>query len=121
MSTAHGGKGGAIVLIGLATATLGAPDHVWYAASKAAVEAMAIGAAKEVAKEGLRVNRLRRSIDTEIDEPGRLDRIMPFVPIGRAGTAENEVAEAGPAVHALRRASNMHDAARGGDGSASLR
>jgi NAD(P)-dependent dehydrogenase (short-subunit alcohol dehydrogenase family) len=95
MSTAHGGKGGAIVLIGSATASLGAPnDYVWYAASKAAVETIAVGAAKEVAKEGMRVNTVAPGpIDTEIHEPGRLDRIMPFVPIGRAGTPE-EVAEA---------------------------
>lgn len=95
MSTARGGPGGAIVLIGSATASIGAPnDYVWYAASKAAVDTMAIGAAKEVAKEGLRVNVVAPGpIDTGIHEPGRLDRIMPFVPIGRAGTPE-EVAEA---------------------------
>jgi NAD(P)-dependent dehydrogenase (short-subunit alcohol dehydrogenase family) len=95
MSKAFGGPGGAIVLIGSATATIGAPnDYVWYAASKAAVETMAMGAAKEVAKDGLRVNTVAPGpIDTEIHEPGRLDRIMAFVPIGRAGTPD-EVAEA---------------------------
>ena len=95
MSKAFGGSGGAIVLIGSATATLGAPnDYVWYAASKAAVETMAIGAAKEVAREGLRVNTVAPGpIDTDIHEPGRLDRIIPNVPIGRAGTPD-EVAEA---------------------------
>ena len=95
MSTAHGGKGGAIVLIGSATARLGAAnDYVWYAASKAAVETIAVGAAKEVAKEGIRVNTVAPGpIDTEIHEPGAGHRIMPFVPIGRAGTPD-EVAEA---------------------------
>ncbi len=95
MSKAFGGPGGAIVLIGSATATIGAPnDYVWYAASKAAVEIMAMGAAKEVAKDGLRINTVAPGpIDTEIHEPGRLDRIMAFVPIGRAGTPD-EVAEA---------------------------
>jgi NAD(P)-dependent dehydrogenase (short-subunit alcohol dehydrogenase family) len=95
MSKAFGGPGGAIVLIGSATATIGAPnDYVWYAASKAAVETMAMGAAKEVAKDGLRVNTVAPGpIDTDIHEPGRLDRIMAFVPIGRAGTPD-EVAEA---------------------------
>lgn len=95
ISTAHGGPGGAIVLISSAVATLGSPgEYVWYAASKGAVDSMTVGAAKEVAKEGIRVNAVAPGpIDTEIHEPGRLDRIVPNVPIGRAGTP-HEVAEA---------------------------
>jgi NAD(P)-dependent dehydrogenase (short-subunit alcohol dehydrogenase family) len=95
MSTAHGGEGGAIVLLSSATATLGSPgEYVWYAASKGAVDSMTMGAAKEVAKEGIRVNAVAPGpIDTEIHEPGRLDRIVQMVPIGRAGTPD-EVAEA---------------------------
>lgn len=95
ISTAHGGKGGAIVLISSAVATLGSPgEYVWYAASKGAVDSMTIGAAKEVAREGIRVNAVAPGpIDTEIHEPGRLDRILPNVPIGRIGTPQ-DVAEA---------------------------
>ena len=95
MSTAHGGQGGAIVLLSSAVATLGSPgEYVWYAASKGAVDSMTAGAAREVAKEGIRVNAVAPGpIDTGIHEPGRLDRIIPNVPIGRAGTPA-EVAEA---------------------------
>lgn len=104
MSTASGGpygagKGGAIVNISSAAATLGSPgEYVHYAASKGAVETMTFGLAKEVAREGIRVNAVAPGmIDTEIHassgDPGRVDRIVPLVPMGRIGTAE-EVAEA---------------------------
>ena len=53
MSTTHGGKGGVIVNISSVAARLGSPgEYVHYAASKGAVDAMTIGLAKEVAKEG---------------------------------------------------------------------
>jgi NAD(P)-dependent dehydrogenase (short-subunit alcohol dehydrogenase family) len=95
MSTKHGGQGGAIVLISSVVASLGSPgEYVWYAASKGAVDSMTIGAAKEVAKEGVRINAVAPGpIDTDIHAPGRLDGIIPNIPIGRAGTPE-EVAEA---------------------------
>ncbi len=53
MSTVRGGRGGAIVAIGSRAARLGSPgEYVHYAASKAAVETMTLGLAKEVAAEG---------------------------------------------------------------------
>ena len=99
MSTANGGRGGAIVNISSAAATLGSPgEYVHYAASKGAVETMTVGLAKEVARQGIRVNAVAPGIiDTEIHaacgDPGRVDRIIPSVPMARIGTAE-EVAEA---------------------------
>jgi len=95
MSTRHGGKGGAIVLLSSIAARLGGTnEYVWYAAAKAAVEAMTVGAAREVAKEGIRINAVAPGpTDTEIHEPGRLDRILPTLPMGRVGRPE-EVAEA---------------------------
>ena len=94
MSTAHGGKGGAIVNISSAAATLGSPgEFVHYAASKGAINTMTIGLAKEVAREGIRVNAIEPGlIETDMHkasgDPGRMARIVPTIPMGRAGTPE---------------------------------
>ena len=83
MSTKHGGAGGAIVNVSSRAAQLGAPgEYVDYAASKAALDALTIGLAREVAGEGIRVNGVRAGIIyTEIHadggEPGRVDRLGP--------------------------------------------
>jgi NAD(P)-dependent dehydrogenase (short-subunit alcohol dehydrogenase family) len=94
MSSKHGGPGGAIVLVSSMAATLGAGgEYVWYAASKGAIDAMTIGLARELAGENIRVNAVAPGlIDTEIHAPGRLERLTPMVPMGRAGTAQ-EVAD----------------------------
>jgi NAD(P)-dependent dehydrogenase (short-subunit alcohol dehydrogenase family) len=95
MSTKHGAKGGAIVLLSSMAATIGgAHEAVWYAASKGAIDSVTIGLAREVAREGIRINAVSPGmIDTDIQPPGRMERIMPALPMGRGGTAE-EVAEA---------------------------
>ncbi len=99
MSTRLGGTGGAIVNISSAAARLGAPnEYVDYAASKAAIDTLTIGLAKEVADEGIRVNAVRPGlVYTEIHasggEPGRVDRVKTTVPMKRGGTAD-EVAHA---------------------------
>ncbi|WP_085909871.1 SDR family oxidoreductase [Kiloniella majae] len=99
MSSKHGGCGGSIVTVSSIAARLGSPgEYVWYAASKAAVDAMTVGLAKEVGGEGIRVNAVSPGIiDTEIHasggEPGRVDRIAPAIPMKRAGTAQ-EIANA---------------------------
>ncbi len=47
---------------------------------------MTIGLAKEVGAEGIRVVSVRPGlIDNDIHEPGRLERLAPTVPLGRAG------------------------------------
>ena len=95
MSTKHGGKGGSVVMLSSMAATLGgANECVWYAAAKGAVDSMVVGVAREVAKEGMRVNAISPGmIDTDIQPPGRLERLMSAIPAGRAGAPE-EVAEA---------------------------
>jgi len=94
-SRSHGGRGGAVVLLSSAAATIGgAGEYVWYAASKGAIDSMTLGLARELAGEGIRVNAVQPGlIATEIHVPGRLERLAPSTPIGRVGTAE-EVAEA---------------------------
>ena len=94
MSTKHGGKGGSIVMLSSMSATLGgANECVWYAAAKGAVDSMVIGVSREVAKEGIRVNAVSPGmIDTDIQPPGRVERLMSALPQGRAGAPE-EVAE----------------------------
>lgn len=95
MSTAAGGKGGSIVLLSSGAAlTGGTNEYVFYAAAKGGVDVLTLGLAREVAKEGVRVNAVRPGpTDTEIHEPGRLARVAPSLPMGRPGKPE-EVAEA---------------------------
>ena len=94
MSTAKGGPGGSIVLISsIASVIGGAGEYVFYAAAKGGVDALTNGLAREVAKEGIRVNSVRPGpTETEIHEPGRLERITPLLPMGRPGKPA-EIAE----------------------------
>jgi NAD(P)-dependent dehydrogenase (short-subunit alcohol dehydrogenase family) len=95
LSTARGGSGGSIVLLSsIASVIGGAGEFIPYAASKGAIDTLTLGLAREVAKDGVRVNAVRPGIiDTEIHPPGRVERITPMLPIGRPGRAD-EVAEA---------------------------
>ncbi|WP_016699391.1 SDR family oxidoreductase [Actinoalloteichus spitiensis] len=99
MSTARGGGGGTIVNVSSAAATLGSPgEYVHYAASKAAVDAMTVGLAKEVAAEGIRVNAVapgtvHTGIHASSGDPDRATRVAQRIPLGRAGQPE-EIAHA---------------------------
>ena len=99
MSTAHGGRGGAIVNLSSVAAKLGAPGwYVDYAASKGAIDSFTIGLAREVAMEGVRVNAVRPGIiDTDIHasggQPDRAHESAALIPMQRPGTSE-EVAAA---------------------------
>src|ERR1700680_3620742 len=98
MSTRRGGTGGAIVNISSRAAHTGAAgEWVHYAASKGAIDSFTIGLAREVAMEGIRVNAVAPGlVDTGLHaangDPGRLQRLMGTIPMGRAGTPL-EVAE----------------------------
>jgi NAD(P)-dependent dehydrogenase (short-subunit alcohol dehydrogenase family) len=93
MAARHGGKGGAIVNISSAAAKHGGPgSYVDYAASKAAVDTLTNGLAREQAAEGIRVNCIRPgAILTEIsqrwmdDHPDWLDGVVARTPLGRPG------------------------------------
>jgi NAD(P)-dependent dehydrogenase (short-subunit alcohol dehydrogenase family) len=90
---------GRIVNVSSRAATLGSPgEYVHYAASKAAVETFTLGLAKEVAAQGIRVNgvapgMIHTGIHAAAGDPGRLERVVGRVPMGRIGEPE-EIAEA---------------------------
>jgi NAD(P)-dependent dehydrogenase (short-subunit alcohol dehydrogenase family) len=98
LSTKHGGRGGAIVNLSSRAAQIGSSgEWVHYAATKGAIDTLTLGLAREVAQEGVRVNAVAPGlVDTEIHaasgDPGRLARLVPTIPMGRAGSPE-EVAE----------------------------
>ncbi|MFF9205000.1 SDR family NAD(P)-dependent oxidoreductase [Streptomyces sp. NPDC014986] len=90
---------GAIVNISSGAATLGSPgEYVHYAATKAAVDTLTLGLAKELGPDGIRVNAVAPGvIDTQMHAamgaPDRAREIAGAVPLRRAGRAE-EIAAA---------------------------
>jgi NAD(P)-dependent dehydrogenase (short-subunit alcohol dehydrogenase family) len=95
LSTRRGGQGGAIVNMSSVAVRLGGPgEFVHYAASKGAIDTFTIGLAREVGDEGIRVNAVAPGlIETDMNPAERLARLVPNVPMRRAGTAD-EIAEA---------------------------
>ncbi len=99
MSYRHNGRGGSVINISSAASRLGSPnEYIDYAASKGALETFTSGFAKEVARDGIRVNCIRAGhIYTDLHasggEPGRVDRVKDSIPMGRGGQPE-EIARA---------------------------
>jgi NAD(P)-dependent dehydrogenase (short-subunit alcohol dehydrogenase family) len=100
MSTARGGRGGAIVNVSSMAATIGGrPGASAYAASKAAVDVFTAGFAKEVAVEGVRVNVVRPGVILTDMTAGLRDdaeawgKVAASIPMQRVGAPE-EVARA---------------------------
>ena len=93
LSTARGGPGGALVNVSSIASRLGSPgEYVDYAATKGAIDSLTIGLARELAREGVRVNAVRPGlIDTEIHTdsgmPERAFRLGAQTPLGRPGSA----------------------------------
>ncbi len=98
MATDLGGAGGVVVNVSSRASEIGgAGEWVHYAASKGAVDTLTVGASRELAPRGIRVNAVNPGlIDTEIHAkagmPDRTERFKPMIPMGRAGSAE-EVAD----------------------------
>lgn len=99
MSRAHGGAGGVIINLSSIAAVQGSPnEYVHYAASKAAIETLTMGLAKEVGPEGIRVNAIRAgTTDTEIHarsgNPDRPRMVAELAPLRRIATPD-DIAEA---------------------------
>jgi NAD(P)-dependent dehydrogenase (short-subunit alcohol dehydrogenase family) len=99
MATDRGGAGGAIVNISSRAAELGgAGEWIHYASSKGALDSLTIGASRELAMRGIRVNAVSPGlIQTDLHAraglPDRLTRLVAGVPMGRVGSTE-EVATA---------------------------
>lgn len=99
VSKKNGGSGGVIVNMSSAAARHGGmPSESFYASSKGAIDSFTLALAKEVGKQGIRVNALRPGlIDTDMhDVHGGRDLVSSLgatVPMGRAGRPD-EVAQA---------------------------
>ena len=94
LSTQHGGRGGAIVNVSSIAATSGGiPGMVAYSTSKGALSSFTIGLAKEVAREGIRVNAVAPGMIITDMTVGVADQIAQTVPVGRCGEPE-EIAAA---------------------------
>jgi NAD(P)-dependent dehydrogenase (short-subunit alcohol dehydrogenase family) len=99
MALSNGGRGGSIVNLYSAASRIGSPgEYIDYAATKGAIDTFTLGLAKEVAREGIRVNAVRPGIiETDIHarggDPTRIERLRGTIPMNRAGTAD-EIAAA---------------------------
>jgi len=95
----RGGPGGSVVLVSSAATRYGSPfEFIDYAGSKAAIDTLTLGLAKELGGQGVRVNAVRpglieTDIHTDSGQPDRAQRLGAATPMGRSGRPE-EIAEA---------------------------
>ena len=91
MGTGVGQTGGRIINISSISSRLGgANDWVDYAASKAALNTFTLGAARELAGEGIRVNAVSPGVvetrlHADAGAADRLERLASLTPVGRHG------------------------------------
>ena len=91
MSTLQGGQGGVIINVSSGASKTGSPnEYIDYAATKGAIDTFTVGLAREVAKQGIRVNAVRPGfINTGMHNiPNRLEEVKQIIPFGRVGTPE---------------------------------
>ena len=97
MSISRGGNGGSIVTLSPEAARFGGNGISVYAASKAGINAMTLGVARELATEKIRLNSVSPGvINTDLnigDNNPNSDPILMTIPLGRRGSPE-EVANA---------------------------
>ena len=97
MARSRGGRGGAIVLISSEAARFGGRNISPYAAAKAGLNGLVLGAARELAEDGIRLNGVSPGvIDTDMvasEGEQAVAALVRTIPMGRLGEPE-EVAEA---------------------------
>jgi NAD(P)-dependent dehydrogenase (short-subunit alcohol dehydrogenase family) len=97
MAHSAGGQGGAIINISSEAARFGGHQITAYAAAKAGLNALTLGAARELAVEGIRVNAVSPGVIATAPHdhlnPARREAILASIPLRRMGTPE-EVAAA---------------------------
>jgi NAD(P)-dependent dehydrogenase (short-subunit alcohol dehydrogenase family) len=99
MAARNGGPGGAIVNVSSMSATIGGrPGAAFYAASKAAVDTLTVGLAKEVAGEGVRVNAVRPGMTltdmtaARLTDPVKRAEVDATIPMHRPATPDEVAA-----------------------------
>ena len=89
MARSTGGHGGRIVNVSSIVAKYGSPNETNdYSGSKAALEVLTIGLAREVSAEGIRVNAVRPSMIHTDMVADKIDRARRVHPLKRPGTPE---------------------------------
>jgi NAD(P)-dependent dehydrogenase (short-subunit alcohol dehydrogenase family) len=100
MGTAHGGRGGSIIQISSATATIMLNDHAAYMGTKAGTDHVIRCVAHEFGKEGIRANSISPGLtDTPMTAeaktvPGLFEAFLPGYPLGRIGSSDDIAAAA---------------------------
>jgi len=100
MGTAHGGRGGSLIQISSATATIMLNDHAAYMGTKAGTDHVIRCIAHEFGKEGIRANSISPGLTETpmtVDAtavPGLVEAFLPGYPLGRIGTSDDIAAAA---------------------------
>lgn len=100
MSTAQGGRGGSIIQISSATATIMLNDHAAYMGTKAGTDHVIRCVAHEFGGEGIRANSISPGLtDTPMTAdaktvPGLFEAFVAGYPLGRIGTSDDIAAAA---------------------------
>ncbi|MCC6942138.1 MAG: SDR family oxidoreductase [Novosphingobium sp.] len=98
MATSLGGRGGSLITISSATATIMLNDHAIYMGTKAGTDHIVRCIAHEFGSEGIRANSISPGLtDTPMNEaakgvPGLFESFRNSYPLGRWGTSEDVAA-----------------------------
>ena len=100
MGTEHGGRGGSLIQISSATATIMLNDHAAYMGTKAGTDHVIRCIAHEFGREGIRANSISPGLtETPMTAeataiPGLMDAFIKEYPLGRVGTSDDIAAAA---------------------------